>query len=86
LAGLVRDKAGNLYGTTNSGGGGCQANVCGTVYKVDKNGNETILYNFQGKGDGGNPGSLLVLDGAGNLYGTSLPGAHNDGVVFEITP
>jgi uncharacterized repeat protein (TIGR03803 family) len=86
LAGLVREKAGNLYGTTNSGGGGCQANVCGTVYKVDKNGNETILYNFQGKGDGGNPGSLLVLDGAGNLYGTSLPGAHNDGVVFEITP
>src|SRR5271163_3423707 len=46
-AGLVRDKAGNLYGTTLEGGSGC-AIGCGTVFKLDKNRKETVLHSFAG--------------------------------------
>src|ERR1700722_13448707 len=65
--GLILDKAGNLYGTTYSGGGGsCH---CGTVFKLAPNGTETVLYAFTGtNGDGGYPAAGLILDKAGNLY------------------
>lgn len=80
--GLVRDSAGNLYGTTNSGG----ANYYGTVFKLDTKGNETILHNFAGT-DGWFPQYGLVRDSKGNLYGdTYQGGAHGGGVVFKITP
>jgi len=69
-AGLVRDGAGNLYGTTESGG----VSNSGTVYKVDKAGNETILYNFTFGTDGGSPYAALVRDANGNLYGTTTLG------------
>ena len=43
-AGVIRDKAGNLYGTTATGGGtGCTGVGCGTVYKLDTTGKETVL-------------------------------------------
>jgi uncharacterized repeat protein (TIGR03803 family) len=46
-AGLVRDKEGNLYGTTQGGGNSCGSHPgCGVVFKVDPKGKETILYNF----------------------------------------
>ena len=84
-AGLVRDPDGNLYGTTLSGGG-CPANECGTVFKLNPNNTETVLHGFQEKADGQAPRSLLVRDRFGNLYGTALGGRHNAGVVFEVTP
>jgi uncharacterized repeat protein (TIGR03803 family) len=83
---LARDKAGNLYGTTQSGGT-CQqySGNCGTVFKVDASGRESLLYSFQpGTGDGQNPDSGVVLDSAGNLYGPAQGGQFQQGVIFKI--
>ena len=83
VAGLVRDPAGNLYGTTLNGGTSNQ----GTVFKVTKTGVETVLYSFSGGSDGGQPYGALVRDSAGNLYGTtSSGGAASLGTVFKIDP
>jgi uncharacterized repeat protein (TIGR03803 family) len=74
-AGLVQDGVGNLYGTTELGGntdGPCAPlGGCGTVFKVDTAGAESVLYRFTGGTDGVSPGSGIVLDGAGNLYGST---------------
>jgi uncharacterized repeat protein (TIGR03803 family) len=67
---VVRDASGSLYGTTASGG----ANQWGTVYKLDSQGKFTVLYNFTGGTDGGEPFATLVRDSAGNLYGTADAG------------
>src|SRR5262249_51459681 len=91
VGGLVRDKAGNLYGTTSLGGDldNCTNQGfpgCYVVFRLDRAGNETVLYSFTGGADGASPGfGSLVRDTAGNLYGTDSPGAGN-GVVFEVTP
>ena len=85
--GVIRDSAGNLYGTTDGaysdvGGGG--AYDAGVVFKIDTSGNETVLYTFTGGNDGGSPNSLIA-DSAGNLYGTTaLGGASDAGVVFKL--
>jgi uncharacterized repeat protein (TIGR03803 family) len=79
-AALLRDAAGNLYGTTSEGG----AHNKGTVFKLDSTGKETVLHSFSGAG-GMYPLSPLTRDGAGNLYGTaSQGGAHGFGTVFRI--
>jgi uncharacterized repeat protein (TIGR03803 family) len=59
-AGLVRDSAGNLFGTTAFGGGttACSSG-CGTVFKVDSTGDETVLYRFAGAPDGAYPQGLI---------------------------
>jgi uncharacterized repeat protein (TIGR03803 family) len=81
LAGLVRDSARNLYGTTNGGG----ASSAGVVFKIDPTGNETVLYSFTGGADGGFPLGGLICDLAGNLYGTTNGGgASGAGVVFKV--
>jgi len=79
VGGLVRDAAGNLYGTTDGGGDpDCgYGYTCGTVYKVDKYGNEAVLYRFGGLPDGHSADSSLLLDSAGNLYGTTEAGGDN---------
>jgi len=80
---------GNLYGTTAFGGtGGCQnggnPSGCGTVFKVDKTGKETVLYNFTGT-DGRVPLTGTVEDAQGSLYGiTYAGGASNLGTVFKL--
>ena len=87
-AGLTRDAAGNLYGTTDGGGNlSCNAPYgCGVVFKVDPTGKETVLYSFSGGTDGGNPTSGVIRDGSGNLYGTILLGSiHQAGAVFKVT-
>jgi uncharacterized repeat protein (TIGR03803 family) len=86
LAGLVRDAAGNLYGTTVLGGVGCDGVGCGVVFKVAKAGKETVLYSFTGyPDDGAEPWAGLVRDAAGNLYGTTFTGgASNYGTVFKV--
>jgi uncharacterized repeat protein (TIGR03803 family) len=93
---LVMDKSGNLYGTTVFGGRSSQCNgTCGVVFKLDSKGKETVLYNFTGMADGGAPAAGLLMDKAGNLYGTTqiggdlaCPGGngYGCGVVFKITP
>jgi uncharacterized repeat protein (TIGR03803 family) len=95
--GVVRDSAGNLYGTTYLGGdAGCgNSQTCGTIYEVSATGKHTVLYSFTGGTDGGTPISV-IRDNAGNLYGMTLvggdlscqAGAANGsgcGVVFEFT-
>jgi uncharacterized repeat protein (TIGR03803 family) len=88
---LVRDAAGNLYGTTYEGGGtGCASFGCGTVFKLDPSGHETVLYRFTGGADGRNPYAGLVRDPAGNLYGTTYYGGSSNncspgcGTVFKL--
>jgi len=74
---IVRDAAGNLYGATAYGGDlGCYPPYgCGTVFKLDANGKETVLHSFTGTGgDGAQPWSGLVRDKEGTLYGTTLDG------------
>jgi uncharacterized repeat protein (TIGR03803 family) len=87
-AGLLRDDAGNLYGTTSFGG----ADGYGTVFKLNRHGKMTILHNFSNK-DGATPYSTLIRDAAGNLYGTTWFGGnfacnsrYGCGVVFKISP
>ena len=93
-AGLTLDAAGNLYGTTDLGGTGTACGSgCGVVFKLAPPaapGNpwtETTLYSFTGGADGANPLASLVLDKAGNLYGTAFQGGNNNnGAVFELSP
>jgi uncharacterized repeat protein (TIGR03803 family) len=95
LAGVVRDSAGNLYGTTYSGGvttGTCAAvgegNMpgCGVVFKLDTSGQETVLYSIPGGAQGANPGAGVIRGSAGNLYGTDEDGAKcgGCGVAFKL--
>lgn len=70
-AGLIRDAAGNLYGTTGSGG----AFGKGMAFKVDASGVETVLHSFAGyPADGAFPEAALIQDAEGNLYGTTSSG------------
>jgi uncharacterized repeat protein (TIGR03803 family) len=95
FGGLTRDRAGNLYGSTYAGGGsnGCYTLGCGSVFKVDANGNETVLHGFTGGSDGEIPFGAMIVDKSGNLYGTAPAGGNRAcgqgsgcGVVFKLTP
>ncbi len=91
-AGVIRDDAGNVYGTTfNAGDLSACLNVggCGTVFKVDPEGNYIVLYTFTGETDGGVPMAGLARDPDGNFYGTASQGGDltcGCGVVFRIDP
>jgi uncharacterized repeat protein (TIGR03803 family) len=78
---LVRDKAGNFYGTTTGGG----AFGAGTVFGITATGKEAVLYSFAGGADGADPEAGLALDAAGNLYGTTIAGGLGNGTVFKLT-
>lgn len=93
FAGLILDKAGNLYGTTTLGG---NSQDYGTAFRLrpgaDGHWTFAVLHTFTGD-DGANPYAGLVLDTAGNLYGATAFGGNPNcgrgascGVVFEITP
>jgi uncharacterized repeat protein (TIGR03803 family) len=88
---LVRDGLGNLYGTTWLGGDlSCQIGGCGTVFKLDRSGKETVLHKFTARnGDGAMPNGNLLRDSAGNLYGTTRSGGaqglYGYGTVFKLT-
>jgi uncharacterized repeat protein (TIGR03803 family) len=80
-AGVIRDCAGNLYGTAVEGG------AAGAVYRVDPAGQETVLYSFTNGATGGYPYSGVILDSAGNLFGTASNGGKgSNGLVFMLTP
>lgn len=89
---IVFDAVGNLYGTTSNGGLYDQ----GTVYELTPSQSgwvESVLYDFTGTADGGTPNAGMVIDHAGNLYGTTSAGGDPQclddspcGVVFELSP
>ena len=82
---LAANSSGNLYGTTAIGGStSCQGYGCGTVFKIDTNGNEKVLYSFSGTSDGNWPWGNLIIDKSGNLYGTTDVGGSGSGVVFKL--
>src|SRR5258708_503402 len=87
IAALIMDAAGNLYGTTLNGGsptcspGGGPVG-CGTVFRLDPSGNETVLHSFTGPPDGIEPWAGLLMDAAGNLYGTTLIGGSASGFPY----
>jgi uncharacterized repeat protein (TIGR03803 family) len=79
---LIFDGHGNLYGTTWAGG----TDDVGTVFEITATGAERVLYTFTEGADGGGPDGGVVMDGSGNLYGTtSFGGAHGKGTVFELS-
>ncbi len=94
--GLIFDAAGNIYGTGNEDGKFSR----GTVYELSPNQDGTwtytVLYNFTDEnGDGGYPFAGLVMDAAGNLYGTTRQGGSTQGfycyqagcgTIFKLTP
>jgi uncharacterized repeat protein (TIGR03803 family) len=87
-ASLVRDTAGNLYGTTFYGG----VNGYGSVFELSKSGKLSVLHSFNYSPDGGHPVGGLIIDQAGNLYGTTSAGGDTScgfsgcGTVFEVAP
>jgi uncharacterized repeat protein (TIGR03803 family) len=101
-AGLVRDAAGNIYGATNLGGDlnvYCYNPGCGVIFELSPTASgpwkETVLHKFTGGKDGGAPNGGLVLDAAGNIYGTTLVGGDTSeclsvigngcGVVYKLS-
>ena len=92
LAGVTADAAGNLYGTTSTGGTGDRK--CGTVFKLSPGENNkwtySVLYSFDyynNYEDGCHPAAGVVLDKDGNLYGTAQYGGWYDyGTIYQITP
>jgi uncharacterized repeat protein (TIGR03803 family) len=89
---LVQDSDGNLYGVAQGGGDQtCPEKFlfvhagCGVVFKLDQNRNLTVLHTFSGRKDGAVPQGGLLLDAAGNLFGTAVKGGKAEhGTVFKI--
>jgi uncharacterized repeat protein (TIGR03803 family) len=88
--GVTLDSHGNLYGTTVTGGsGGCEGG-CGVVYKLTHTQgrwNQSVIYSFTGGSDGSGPGSPVVFDQQGNLFGaTPTGGANGLGTIYQMRP
>jgi uncharacterized repeat protein (TIGR03803 family) len=93
---LVRDQAGNLYGTTAQGGKyGCGYVGCGAVFRLSRDSHggwkETVLHSFKPGKNGSTPIGGVALDKEGNLYGATAGGGIGTcsggcGVVFKLTP
>ncbi|MBI3476053.1 MAG: hypothetical protein HY010_09990 [Acidobacteria bacterium] len=89
---LVQDADGNLFGVTQSGGDFLCKEIflfegagCGVVFKLDKNRNFSVLHTFKGRSDGAVPQGGLLLDAAGNLFGTAFKGGKTEhGTVYRI--
>jgi uncharacterized repeat protein (TIGR03803 family) len=91
-SGVIQDAQGNLYGTTEDGG----VFLSGTLYRLSKSGNLTVLHSFTSGSDGAMPMAEPILDASGNLYGTTeFGGAANGncvglqagcGVVYKVSP
>lgn len=83
---LLADNLGGFYGTTGTGGEFNDGCVFHLIPGSDGTWSETVLYSFSGT-DGDSPDSSLILDAAGNLYGTTAGGgAFSGGIAFELSP
>ena len=84
------DAAGNIYGTTESGGLSCgPSSGCGVVFELTPSGSgwtETVLHLFTGGADENSPYGGLIFDSLGNLYGAAGGGGLGQGTVYEFSP
>jgi len=93
---LLIDTSGNFYGAAGGGtSSNCSNSGCGIVFKLAPDGTQTVLYSFQGLGDGAYPQGNLIADKAGNLYGVTSEGgsfernvcvSNGCGTVFALAP
>jgi uncharacterized repeat protein (TIGR03803 family) len=85
MGAVTFDSDGNLYGTTEQGGSGGP----GIVYELKPSAGkwtESILWDFTGNADGGNPYNGVTLDGTDKIFGTTVAGGmNNGGAVYELT-
>jgi uncharacterized repeat protein (TIGR03803 family) len=82
--GVIFDGAGDLYGTTTSGG----SSGAGTIFELAQSGGnwtENVMYSFAGGSDASAPAGPLTFDSAGNLYGVAGGGAAGQGAIFKLT-
>jgi uncharacterized repeat protein (TIGR03803 family) len=93
FGGIIRDKAGNFYGTAGSGGAAASGGIVFELAKPAAAGGawaEIVLHSFAGgTADGANPDAPLVMDAAGALYGTTQWGGQGggyDGTIFRLVP
>src|SRR5437762_6597435 len=86
IGGLLLDQSGNLYGTTDIGGG--KGGAAGTVWELIGGKRLKVLHTFPHDGSQGTRAQgFLIVDTAGNVYGTTVQGgAHNGGNAFELSP
>jgi uncharacterized repeat protein (TIGR03803 family) len=88
---LLVGNGGELFGTTSEGGTNNDCTNCGTIFRLDPTGTETVLLRFTGGSNGSNPRSGLVRDAKGNFYGTTAAGGDSSvcgygcGTIFELT-
>jgi uncharacterized repeat protein (TIGR03803 family) len=93
-SGLTMDPSGGLFGTTTDGGPyDCFTTYCGTAFELKppsrpgRPWTEIVLYRFSAGVGGNNPDAGLTLDGAGDLYGTTLTyGPNDNGTVYRLSP
>jgi uncharacterized repeat protein (TIGR03803 family) len=90
---LLFDSAGNLYGTSYSGGKYGEGVVFKLVPQSNGTYREKVLHDFGSGDDGANPLGGVILDSAGNLFGTTANGGDNQcfnapgcGIVYELRP
>lgn len=87
---LVFDNSGNLYGPAAAGGQpGCSGFGCGTIFKLSPSGSgwtEQTLYTFHDSSDGADPQGGLIMDSAGNIYGSTCCGDSTGGTIFQLSP
>jgi uncharacterized repeat protein (TIGR03803 family) len=82
-AGVIRDKKGNLFGTTSAGGRNLRRGR-GTVFEIAPDGTETLLHHFNSRTGGAEPSGGLFSRGH-YLYGTTVEGGGSDaGTVFRL--
>jgi len=86
LAGVTFDAQGNMYGTTGNGGNRSGGGVIGgTLWEIPYGGSMQVLYNFGEDTVGDAPGSNVIIDSLGNLYGTTSAGGAGGGSIWEFT-
>jgi len=81
--GIVIDK-GNLIGTTVAGGSGRCGGGCGTVFRLNRAGEFSLLYTFLNGADGGIPSGSLAIDAKGNIFGETEVGGNVSGKCFSV--
>jgi len=84
---LFRDASGGLYGTTRAGGPAVAGIIYRLAHQPGGHWKESILYNFKKDASGYSPNTGVVMDSAGNLYGTTDYGGAGDcGVIYKLAP